>query len=630
MKDFLMSRRSFFRFCGYSLFIMGHNFILPSAFSQTTTNEKNLNWFYMNKVQAHTRFHMKIRKKDIRFWNNANKILHNLGAKVIIRHFKTGGEGAIWYSKYSKISTEVLETKENIAKSIISDAHNLGLKIIAYYRHMEDDYLANKYPDWVCKDHFGNKQRTKRGLRLCFNSPFRNIVKGRLIELAQMGIDGFYFDEDHMPRNGCWCDYCKEKFKKEYNMNPPEKPDPQNIIWARYYVEFNNRTIEEAFIEWKRAVKQINPNIVFIISLHLYPTLLDHHLSSRLMTIADSVKSEFNIPVRNHAPEKKFFLFKVPKDYKLNNEVRIALGYTLIRDGAFGRAAHIWIPQAIDKYSSMTALSAVITYSNIANINILEDFLKENYIDFYKYIFKFNDIFSNLFSTNSLKPISLVGIYFSEKAKNKYIPKYKKSFMNVIYPTYKAFEVCFYKKIPINLYTDETIGNILSSSEKPSLIFTPKLKDIDTPQKNYLTEFMSKDGKITDNIKSFINFINNDLNFPIKLYTDKEAHYCFYINEKLNKIYIFISNKVGWLLKLNWKFYKNRKKPPNFKNYVKPIAIKISIDEKLEIDNVENILTGKKYYKKIIYEQIKYLGIFQINLKNRIDILNIREKNAKI
>jgi len=177
-----------------------------------------------------------------------------------------------------------------------------------------------------------------------------------------MGVDGLYFDATHMPIYGCWCDFCKEKFKKLYGMDPPKKPDPQDVVWARHYVEFNNRTVEETFIEW----------------IHLYPTLLDHHLSSRLMTIADSVKSEFNIPARKKAPKKNDFLFKIPKEYKLNNKVRLALGFTLIRNGTFGRPAHVWIPEVIDETSTTFTASLIVATGNIANINVWENYLKNN------------------------------------------------------------------------------------------------------------------------------------------------------------------------------------------------------------------------------------------------------------
>jgi len=113
--------------------------------------EKNLPlWFKSNRIQGHTRFYLSFLNKDPKMFWNSNRILKEIGIDVLTRHFKSAGEGAWWFTKYGKVNPIVIKLRKNIAQKVILDAHQKGLHVIAYYRHMEDKFISRKYPKWMC------------------------------------------------------------------------------------------------------------------------------------------------------------------------------------------------------------------------------------------------------------------------------------------------------------------------------------------------------------------------------------------------------------------------------------------------------------------------------------------------
>ena len=76
---------------------------------------------------------------------------------------------------------------------------------------------------------------------MCFNSPYAEAFLTRALELAAMGVDGFYFDEVHMPKTGCWCTFCRKGFKTKTGLNHPRYADHDDPIWHKL-IDFNNVT----------------------------------------------------------------------------------------------------------------------------------------------------------------------------------------------------------------------------------------------------------------------------------------------------------------------------------------------------------------------------------------------------
>ena len=54
-----------------------------------------------------------------------------------------------------------------------------------------------------------------------------------------MGADGFFYDHVHMPREACWCTYCRQAFQELTGLKYPEKENPNDPLWHKLK-EFNN------------------------------------------------------------------------------------------------------------------------------------------------------------------------------------------------------------------------------------------------------------------------------------------------------------------------------------------------------------------------------------------------------
>ncbi len=110
---------------------------------------------------------------------------------------------------------------------------------------------------------------TYRGYGMCFNNPlYREAYTAYLEDLYALGIDGImtddiqYFGNDGMgwkQFNACTCEYCRQKFFKEYGF---ELPSPQE--WEDFYWNFDN----PVFIAWKKFKDDSTLRFVHFIRRH--------------------------------------------------------------------------------------------------------------------------------------------------------------------------------------------------------------------------------------------------------------------------------------------------------------------------------------------------------------------------
>jgi len=321
-------------------------------------------WFGGQRGQAHTRLSLRWMDKPI--FSEAGGAFAAMGAKVFARHIKSGDEGAWWPSAVGAVSPR---TKgRDLAQEIIDEAHKSGEKIIAYSRHMEDEAAAAAHPDWVCVDARGKPLSSRRGKYLCFNSPYADFVQTRLLELVERGADGFYFDEAHQPKQGCWCRYCKKRFRKETGLELPRGYRPFDPLWNKLR-DFTNATIERTFLRWRKAIHDKRADCVLLISANSLPGLEAPTLSTRLLRLADSVKTEWGLADRRGSNRIFEFAPELPRPER---GLRLAQGWDLARDAADGRPAHVWTHGFEKEQHILLAAAAVLGHGCIPNLDVQE------------------------------------------------------------------------------------------------------------------------------------------------------------------------------------------------------------------------------------------------------------------
>lgn len=145
-----------------------------------------------------------------------------------------------------------------------------GIKVIAYYSVSWDEKMASEHPEWRVRNpegHFG--AREFRWKTLCVNSPYRDVVKSHLKEIAQKTTpDGFWIDMTIIGSDSCYCSYCQGKYHNLFGRNIPksnEDPDYLNFIQFRYDY------IEEFYSEIRDLIKEIKPEIQITFNYWGYP-----------------------------------------------------------------------------------------------------------------------------------------------------------------------------------------------------------------------------------------------------------------------------------------------------------------------------------------------------------------------
>ncbi|MFV0267653.1 MAG: hypothetical protein ACK5HT_11010 [Draconibacterium sp.] len=440
-------------------------------------------WFNSQRVQIHSRVSQYYAHPDHPVYSNwARDVVSRVGANTFTRHIKTNDNPIHWQSTWGQWTE--LANSRNIIQEAIEEAHNNNCRIIGYYNHYTDGYLRDNYSGYRCKDVNGNDViKLGRGTMLCFNSPFIDSVAIRLIEFAQMGGNGIYFDEVHMPREGCWCSYCKTKFKAQTGKDAPGTIDVNSQLYKEYQ-NFNNQSVIEGFKKWREKLEAENPELVMIIGSNTLPKLINRHLNTGLFRLAHAHKTEPEIPMRT--------LKSVPKGITPPSPaVWRGLSYNFSRDIADGRPAHYWLPgMSFLPASHVKALTAgIISFGNIANPDMKEDLAPDmDFIPAVEYGNKVSPAFTNT------KPLRWLLLHFNEKALEKYLGTSSDGWSNFLSAFYGAYNAAQEQHIPIGIITGPQLKEGFFQDAK--VLFLPNIETVSPEQMIKIKEFEKAGGTV--------------------------------------------------------------------------------------------------------------------------------------
>lgn len=439
-------------------------------------------WYEEHRVQLHTR--LSLRWLDAPIFFNAAEAFRAMGATVYTRHIKSGAEGAWWASAVGAVDPAAAE--RNLAQEIIDDAHAHGCRIIAYHRHMEDDWAAQEHPDWAARDDKGAIMLGRR-TKMCFNSPYADFMQTRLLELVAMGADGFYFDETHQPKQGCWCGYCRAQFTALTGLQHPPGFDPGNPVWQRL-ADFTNLTIERVFRQWRPAIHAANPECAMLVSGNTWPTLMDRHMNNRLFRIADAMKTEFTLPARMAGRLLQPDRGTAPIDA----EIKVALGYDLARDAADGRPPHVWTYGMLDETSALFAAAGMMAHGCVANIDVAEASIPDLR---YRAAFDLGERVSPRFAR--MRPIRWAALHYPERARDLRALDGPAAWREVLFPVHGAYEALFRARLPITIVTDSQLEEGVPAGCR--VFFEPTPSDLTEPMRAALAAFRAAGGVVIEN-----------------------------------------------------------------------------------------------------------------------------------
>jgi len=210
----------------FIILLLATNLYLQAQLTQRTINEP------LPSRQVHLDFHTsefipgigeKFNKKQ---WQETLKLGHvnqiNIFAKC--------------HHSWSYYPTKVGEMHPNLKFDLlgaqIEACHEIGVKCPIYYSVGWSATEADEHPDWVAREKNGQFQgllwdfdakptdvKTENAwLWLCpaNTGPYHQHIMKQVKEICEnYEVDGFWFDIYHVMDNGCYCQYCMARMKKE-------------------------------------------------------------------------------------------------------------------------------------------------------------------------------------------------------------------------------------------------------------------------------------------------------------------------------------------------------------------------------------------------------------------------------
>lgn len=470
-------------------------------------------WFEANRVQAH--FENGIQDDLAGLFHELHPAIRSMGANVLTRIFKTTAEGA-WWPTAAGHTHEALAGRD-LGAEIARDTHGRGLKVFAYYRIMCDDFVEKKHPEWLCRDADGKlvlEPRTRRQPRpenrkhvICFNSPARDLVKTRLLELADRGVDGIYFDSWHMPEV-CTCENCRAAYLKEIgkSMNTAAARGSDDY---RLVAQFVGRCVVRNFVDWKRAVQAKHPAVVFAIGSSLYPCFdTQMQITASLLHISDTSKTEFSKPfggsletsadqpgIEGQKRRRPYWdsSFATPS-YDLQN----ALGWSLTRDSCDGRPPLMWIPFTQTEEEAFYSAAAAVSYGCIASIHPTGMWTRRSAsVDtsatrIYRSSYAMGVKVSPQLA--SARPLRSVLIHVSERSRNARIADPRALWVEFFAPVLGVFEAIKEEHLPVATINDLQLERTLAPETR--VLILPHDNEITDPQRAVVRAFEATGGTV--------------------------------------------------------------------------------------------------------------------------------------
>ena len=451
-----------------------------AAQAQDQARYRTQEWYESSRVQIHTRLGPPWLNRPAFF--EAEKGLRSLGVQAYSRHVKTHDEGP-WWPTAVGAPADFARTR-NVAKEIVDRAHANGLHVIPYYWMMTEASLSDAHPDWLAREPNGSPVEHSRGKYLCMNTPYREVVKKRLAELAGMGADGIFFDERHNPPDGCWCAACKNKFRSETGLDLPKTKNLADPAY-RALIGFYNRTIEGLFRELEDAIHGANPKTQLVVSVTFVPGLWNPRMTTEFVRLVDSAKSEFALGVNLARAifQANKGLAPPPRD------VQMSLAYTLLRDASEGRPPHIWVARLTREKELMGASAALLTYGCIANLDMQEASIPNR--EFASSVALGNKVGPALAYSS---PLRWAAVHFPERARGARLPDLTRVWNEVISPLTNAFQAFSRARVPVGIVTDGQLERGELGGYK--VLVLPVAEELTASQRKTVEAFRKSGGSV--------------------------------------------------------------------------------------------------------------------------------------
>ncbi len=188
--------------------------------------------------------------------------------KEAVETAKKANANAVMFEAWDRWGNALYDTKlghkhakihGDLLREVVEAAHDSGLKVFSCVLIFDPLREASIDPSWMAKDAKGESLHYP-----CCNSPFKDeIAIPQIMEVTEnYDIDGWFFDEIFPGcawiNSRCWCDFCKQMFRQEYDADLPKSHD--DPMWVEFG-EWSRRCFTNFMEELYGKIKSIKPHI---------------------------------------------------------------------------------------------------------------------------------------------------------------------------------------------------------------------------------------------------------------------------------------------------------------------------------------------------------------------------------
>jgi len=108
--------------------------------------------------------------------------------------------------------------------------HRHGMRYVPYYwAQREPQAVGQTHPEWRCRNRAG-----KPTGYYCVNTPYRDLVRNRIVELVKdIGVDGIFFDMFHTRKTNATA-MRAGRVPSAHRPGPAVKEDFDNLLWQQW------------------------------------------------------------------------------------------------------------------------------------------------------------------------------------------------------------------------------------------------------------------------------------------------------------------------------------------------------------------------------------------------------------
>lgn len=386
-------------------------------------------------------------------------------------HSGEGWNGLAWKSRFGAADPAMGD--RDGTREVLRLCKKHGLRYITYYwAQREPKAVADEHPDWRCVSAAG-----KETGYFCVNTPYRQLLKDRCVELvAEVGVDGVFFDMFHARADECYCSACKDKFRRLTGKEPPLKEDFDSLVWQQW-VDFKYRSIEESLLEINRAIKAANPQAALMANTWNAWVIRNPHNVRNSIRVAECVDAVLEETGWYDSVDPSFFAFS-----SLHNFMSWHLG-GLCKDkpGLMWSSGSFMGAAPIDYTEAAIRTAAIQTNGAVAAQTTLDRDVFQRYMA---------DVAARDEFLRGARIEPWCGLIVSEKTELRYgrdDPKQR-----YLKGVYGAFQMMLERHLPVSLVTDRELE--LGRVEPHRVLFAPNCAAMSAAEMETVRKFVRAGG----------------------------------------------------------------------------------------------------------------------------------------